>query len=109
MGSSGASVMAGPSNNAGVIVVLVTCPSQEIGQKIAGAVVEDRLAACVNVLSCLTSIYRWKGKVCQDAESLLIIKTRRTKFSALCRRIKGLHPYSVPEIIALPVVTGSAP
>ena len=93
----------------GVIVVLVTCPSQEVGEKIARAVVEDRLAACVNIVPGLNSVYRWKGKVCQDPESLLVIKTRRTKLSALSRRVKGLHPYSVPEVIALPVIAGSGP
>lgn len=101
--------MADRSRNPGVIVVLVTCPSREVGEKIARAVVEDRLAACVNVVSGLNSVYRWKGKVCQDPESLLVIKTRRTKLPALSRRVKGLHPYSVPEVIALPVIAGSGP
>lgn len=101
--------MADRPRSPGVIVVLVTCPSQEVGEKIARAVVEDRLAACVNVLPKLTSIYRWEGNVCRDTESLLIIKTRRTKFSALSRRVKALHPYSIPEVIALPVMAGSAP
>ena len=101
--------MADRSRNPGVIVVLVTCPNQEVGEKIARAVVEDRLAACVNVVPGLASIYRWERKVCREAESLLLIKTRRTKFSALCRRVKALHPYSVPEVIALPVVAGSGP
>jgi periplasmic divalent cation tolerance protein len=100
--------MADRSRNAEVIVVFVTCPSAEVAQKIAESVIEDCLAACVNVLPSLISIYRWKGKVCRDPESLLIIKTRRTKFSALCRQVKRLHPYSVPEVIALPVVAGSA-
>jgi len=101
--------MAGRSRNPGVIVVLVTCPSPEVGEKIARAVIEDRLAACVNVVPGLASIYRWEGKVCRDAESLLVIKTRRTKFSALSRRVKALHPYLVPEVIALPVEVGSSP
>ena len=93
----------------GVIVVLVTCPGQEVGEKIARALVDDKLAACVNVVPSLTSIYRWEGKVCRDAESLLVIKTGRRKLAALSRRVKALHPYSVPEIIALPVVAGSDP
>jgi len=97
------------SRASGLIVVLVTCPSPKIGENIARALVEDRLAACVNVVSGLISIYRWQGKVCRDAETLLLIKTRRTKFSALSRRVKALHPYSVPEIIALPVGVGSGP
>lgn len=101
--------MADRPRSPSAIVVLVTCPGQAVGVRIGRAVVEGRLAACVNVLPGLTSIYRWEGKVCRDAETLLIIKTRRTKFSALSRRVRALHPYSVPEIIALPVVAGSAP
>jgi periplasmic divalent cation tolerance protein len=91
------------------IVVLVTCPSQDIGQKIGQVLVEERLAACVNVVPGLTSIYRWEGKIARDAETLLVIKTRRTRLRALTARIQALHPYSVPEIVALPIVGGSGP
>jgi len=89
-------------------VILVTCPSQEVGERIGNALVQERLAACVNVIPGLTSIYRWEGKICRDAETLLLIKTRRMRLPALIRRVKGLHPYSVPEVIALPLVGGSA-
>jgi periplasmic divalent cation tolerance protein len=92
----------------GTVVILVTCPSQEVGEKIGNALVQERLAACVNVIPGLTSIYRWEGKICRDAETLLVIKTRRMRLPALIRRVKGLHPYSVPEVIALPLVGGSA-
>lgn len=92
----------------GTLVVLVTCPSQKVGEKLAHALVQERLAACVNVIPGLTSIYRWEGKICRDAEALLVIKTRRTRLPALTRRVKALHPYSVPEVIALPLAGGSA-
>lgn len=90
------------------LVVLVTCPNQKVGQQLGHALVQERLAACVNVIPEITSIYRWEGKICRDAEVLLVIKTRRMRLSALIRRVKALHPYSVPEVIALPLVGGSA-
>ncbi|MFI5340645.1 MAG: divalent-cation tolerance protein CutA [Candidatus Methylomirabilales bacterium] len=96
------------SRDRGTVVILVTCPSQEVGEKIGNALVQERLAACVNVIPGLTSIYRWEGKICRDAETLLVIKTRRMRLPALIRRVKRLHPYSVPEVIALPLVGGSA-
>lgn len=89
------------------LVVYVTCPTRPVALRLARAVVEDGLAACVNVVTGLTSVYRWQGKICQDRELLLILKTRRSAFPALARRVQSLHPYSVPEIIALPVVAGT--
>jgi periplasmic divalent cation tolerance protein len=71
--------------------------------------IHERLAACVNVVPNLTSMYRWEGKVCREAEVLLVIKTRRIRLPALIRRVQGLHPYGLPEIVALPLVGGSAP
>ena len=91
------------------MVVLVTCPRQTVGEKLARTLVRERLAACVNLIPGLTSIYRWEGKVHRDAEVLLVIKTRRLRLTALIRRVTALHPYSVPEVIALPLVGGSAP
>ena len=99
--------MPAPSRGHGIVVVLVTCPSQKVGERLAHALVRERLAACVNVIPGLTSIYRWEGKICRDAEALLVIKTRRTRLAALTRRVKALHPYSVPEVIALPLAGGS--
>ena len=93
----------------GTLVVLVTCPSRKVGETIGRALVQERLAACVNVVPNLTSIYRWEGKIYRDAEVLLVIKTRRMRLPALMRRVRGLHPYSVPEVVALPLVGGSAP
>jgi periplasmic divalent cation tolerance protein len=96
------------SRSAGTMVVLVTCPRRRVGEKLARALVQERLAACVNVIPGVTSIYRWEGRICRDAEALLVIKTRRLRLAALVRRVKALHPYSVPEVIALPLVGGSA-
>jgi periplasmic divalent cation tolerance protein len=90
------------------LVVLVTTPSPERAAEIARAVVEERLAACGNVLPGLRSIYRWEGKVQDDAEALLVLKTTRARFEALRDRVLALHPYEVPEVIALPVEAGSA-
>jgi periplasmic divalent cation tolerance protein len=91
------------------LVVLVTTPSPERAAEIARALVEERLAACGNVVPGLRSIYRWEGKVQEDAEALLVLKTTRARFEALRDRVLALHPYEVPEVIALPVEAGSAP
>lgn len=100
--------MPAPSRDRGIVVVLVTCPGRKVGERLANALVAERLAACVNIIPRLTSIYRWEGKICRDAEVLLVIKTRRARLPALTRRVKSLHPYSVPEVIAIPVAGGSA-
>lgn len=89
------------------IVVYVTVPKEEEAVKIARALVQERLSACVNIIPSISSIYRWEGKVEEDKELLLIIKTKRATFERLCRRVKELHSYTVPEIIALPIVEGS--
>ena len=90
------------------LVVLVTTPSPERAAEIARALVEERLAACGNVVPGLRSIYRWEGKVQDDAEALLVLKTTRARFEALRDRVLALHPYEVPEVLALPVAAGSA-
>ena len=92
----------------GALVVLVTAPTPERAAEIARALVEERLAACGNVVPGLRSIYRWEGKVQDDAEALLLLKTTRARFEALRDRVLALHPYQVPEVIALPVEAGSA-
>jgi len=90
------------------MVVLVTCPSAAEARRIARAVVEARLAACVNILpGAVTSIYRWKGKVESAKERLLLIKTSRKLLAKLRAAIERLHSYDVPEFIALPVAAGS--
>jgi periplasmic divalent cation tolerance protein len=90
------------------IVVLVTCGSLKEGRRIGRALVDGRLAACVNVLkSPVESIYRWKGKVDTAREFLLIIKSSRNRFAALEEAVRRMHSYDVPEIIALPIEKGS--
>jgi periplasmic divalent cation tolerance protein len=89
------------------LVTLCTVPDRETGERIAQALVEARLAACVNLVPGLSSIYRWEGKVEKQAECLLIIKTTGARFEALQKRVLALHPYDMPEIIAIPISTGS--
>jgi periplasmic divalent cation tolerance protein len=90
------------------IVVLVTCGSLEEGKRIGRALVETRLAACVNVAQApIESIYRWKGKVDTATEFLMIIKSSRARFPALQEAVKRLHSYEIPEIIVVPIEKGS--
>jgi periplasmic divalent cation tolerance protein len=90
------------------LVVLCTLPDQEIAAGIAGTLVEEQLAACVNIIPGLTSVYRWEGAVQKDNEVLLLIKTGAAIYPQLEQRIRGLHPYELPEIIAVPIQTGQA-
>ena len=90
------------------VVVLVTCGSEEEAVKIAHSLVEERLAACVNFISPVRSIYRWEGKIWDEKEWLLIIKTQKDRFEDLEKKVKSLHSYSVPEIVSLPIVEGSS-
>jgi periplasmic divalent cation tolerance protein len=89
------------------IVVFVTASSREEAERIARALVEAGLAACANILSPVTSIYMWKQKMTEEEETMMICKTRRHVFGALVDAVKRLHSYEVPEIIALPIMTGS--
>ncbi len=89
------------------IVVLITTPSKEDADSIGRHLVESRLAACVNILPSVTSIFRWEGKLCEEAESLLIVKTQSERFDRLSQEVRARHRYAVPEIIALPIVRGS--
>ena len=90
------------------IVVLVTCPPDR-APELARALVGERLAACANILPEVRSIYSWKGEFCDDGEALLVLKTRAERLEALRERVVALHPYEVPEVIALPIVGGHAP
>ena len=90
-----------------LIIVYITAGSAAEGERLALALVEERLAACVNRIGAVQSIYRWEGKIDQSTEELLIVKTRRQLFPALEKRIRALHSYSVPEIIATPLLDGS--
>ncbi len=87
-------------------IVLVTANSVEQAEAIAQTLVEEKLVACVNILP-VTSIYTWQGEICRDAEWQLIMKTNLDKFTELAARIKSLHSYDIPEIIALPIIQGA--
>jgi periplasmic divalent cation tolerance protein len=89
------------------IVVYITAPNEDEAARIAKAIVEERLAGCVNIVKGIRSIYSWQGKIEDDAEVLMIAKTQRHLFEPLKRRVKELHSYTVPEIIALPIIEGS--
>jgi len=89
------------------IIVYVTAGSPAEGERLARALVDERLAACVNRIVTVQSVYRWEGKLEQSEEQLLIIKTQRRLFAALEKRVRELHSYSVPEIVALPIIEGS--
>ncbi len=90
-------------------VVLSTCPTVECAEHIAQQLVTDKLAACVNILPEIKSIYTWQGKIECSKEVQLIIKTKAALFTELCLRINQLHPYDVPEIIALDITQGDHP
>ncbi len=94
----------GPEN----IVVYITAPSEDAAAVIARALVEQKLAACVNIVRNIRSIYSWQGKIEDDAEVLMIAKTQQKHFDALSEKVTELHSYDVPEIIAIPILKGSA-
>ncbi len=89
-----------------VAVVLCTVPDGEVAERIAKEVVEAKLAACVNILPGVRSIYAWKGELCDDAELLMVIKTQVARVEALAARIGASHPYDNPEVIMLPLIGG---
>lgn len=89
------------------LVVLTTCPDDTVATRLARDLVEAGLAACVSRVGPLHSTYRWQGAIQDEPEVLLVIKTLSTRYPELEMRLKSLHPYDVPEIIALPVVRGS--
>jgi periplasmic divalent cation tolerance protein len=90
------------------LMALCTCPSQEVAERIARTVVEEGHAACANLIPGLTSFYAWQGEIHQDPELLLLIKTTPDAYPGLEATIQRLHPYELPEIIAVPVVKGLA-
>ena len=89
-------------------LVLCSCPSADTARQLADGLVADRHAACVSILPGLTSVYGWQGQVESAEESILLIKTRAANFPSLELYIKARHPYEVPEIVAIPVLVGSA-
>ena len=92
-----------------VIVVLVTCPTRALAARVARHLVSRRLAACANIVPGLTSLFWWNGKVSQCRETLLLLKASAAGFEPLRRAVLALHPYEVPEIIALPVGAAHPP
>lgn len=96
-----------PRSESEVRVVLVTAPDAEVAEGVARALVAERLAACVNVVPGVRSIYRWEGAIEDAAEVLLVIKTRADRCPKLADRVRELHPYDVPEVVELPAVGGS--
>ncbi|XP_040298587.1 protein CutA [Bufo bufo] len=87
----------------------VTCPNETVAKDIARGLVERKLAACVNIIPQVTSIYEWKGKIEEDSEILLMIKTRSSKVPALTEYVRSVHPYEVCEVISVPIEQGNAP
>ncbi len=90
------------------LLVVTTCPDAETAESLAGHLVEQRLAACVNVIPGMRSFYEWKGEVCRDQEFVLLIKTREDVYPHLEKTIVDRHPYELPEVIALPIAAGLA-
>lgn len=95
------------SPKSGEVVILITAPSTEEAQKIAHSLVAEHLVACANIISQVQSIFFWQGKVRDEREVLVICKSRAPLFGKISRRVKELHSYTVPEIIALPIIKGS--
>lgn len=89
------------------LIVLVTTPNTEDASRLADALVGGRLAACVNILSSIESVYRWEGKVVRDSEALMIIKTTEDRYTELEQQIKALHSYTTPEVVAIKIERGS--
>ena len=87
-------------------IILTTCPDNETARGIAESLVAAGLAACVNILPAVQSVYRWRGNIETDDESLLLIKSGTGNFAAISQRIVELHPYELPEVIAVPIVDG---
>ncbi len=89
------------------VVVFVTTNSIDEARKIGNTLVQERLIACVNIIPQVESIFYWQEKVCNEKEALMIIKTRKSLINDIIKRVKSIHSYSVPEIIALPIISGS--
>ena len=93
-----------PAADSGIAIVLTTAGSRDEAERIARSLVAERLAACVNVVGGAVSLYRWRGDVSRDEETLLLIKTTRERFAEVRRRIRELHSYQLPEAVLLPVL-----
>jgi periplasmic divalent cation tolerance protein len=85
------------------LIVFNTCPSQDVAETVASALVEKNLAACVNILPGITSVYSWQGKIEKDREVLLMIKTHHERYGAVEEEICKLHPYELPEVVSVSI------
>lgn len=90
------------------VVILVTTGSEEEAKKIAAALIDERLAACANIIRSVQSVFRWQGEVEDEPETLMILKSVAAKVEAVTAKVKELHSYDVPEVIALPIIGGAA-
>ena len=90
------------------ILILSTADTMNLAQEIARAIVQEGKAACVNIVPGVRSIYRWEGKICDDSELLLLIKSTDDNFEQVRKRIRQLHSYDTPEVIALPIQSGDS-
>jgi len=90
-----------------LIIVIVTCPDAKTARRIVSSVIRKRLAACVNIVKGVKSVYRWKGKGEETSEELLLIKSSRRLLNKITRDVRQNHPYQIPEIVALPIIGGS--
>lgn len=90
-------------------VVLVTAPDMTTAERLGERLVEERLAACANIVSGIVSIYRWDDRVQRDEEVLIVLKTEQERVEALRERVVTLHPYDVPEVVVLPITGGHVP
>ncbi len=90
------------------IVIYITAGSVSEAKKIGHTLVEEKLVACSNIISPIHSIYSWQGKICDDKEALMMLKTKQELFKQIVIRVEELHSYDVPEIIAIPIIDGSS-
>lgn len=90
------------------IVIYITTGSISEAKKIGRTLVEEKLVACSNIISPIRSIYSWQGKICDDKEVLMVLKTKKKLFKQIAKRVEELHSYDVPEIIAIPIIEGSS-
>lgn len=90
------------------IVIYITTGSTTEAKKIGRILVEEKLVACSNIISPIRSIYSWQGKICDEREALMVLKTKKKLFKQIVKRVEELHSYDVPEIIAMPIIEGSS-
>ena len=91
----------------GKIIIFITAASKKEAETIAGTLVKEKLAACCNIIDSVNSIFRWEGKICNENELLLIVKSSSELFNEIVKKVTAMHSYDIPEIIALPISHGS--